>query len=151
MSVRTQTRVSSLYETDFAEWLDVTGRLLREHRFDELDVEHLIEEIEGMSASERHEMNSRVRVVLLHLLKWRYQPEKRGPSWRSTLAVQRIELADRLETSPSLRRSLARSMPKVYRTAVNLASIETGLPAATFPSECPFTPAEVIDPGFLPE
>lgn len=151
MSVETPTHVASLYESDFAEWLDETARLLRERRLNELDLEHLIEEIQGMSATERHEINSRVRIVLLHLLKWRYQPERRSRSWRSTLVVQRDELADRLETSPSLSNALRRSIPKVYRTAVDLASIETGLPPETFPGECPFTPAQVLDPGFLPD
>ena len=89
MRVKAPTRVSRLYEKDFAEWLDVTSRLLREHRLDELDLEHLIEEIEGMAARERREIGSGVRVVLFHLLKWKWQPEKRSPSWRFTLAVQR--------------------------------------------------------------
>lgn len=151
MSVNSPSIVSTLYDTDFAEWLDITLAALREHRLEHLDLPHLIEEIEGMSASERHEINSRVRVVLLHLLKWRYQPDKRSRGWRSTLALQRDELADRLETSPSLKKTLIASMSKIYGRAINAASIETGLPITSFPAECPFTLAEVLDPGFLPE
>lgn len=149
MSVKSPSPASSLYEQDFAEWLDHTARLLRDYRLDEVDVEHLIEEIAGMSASEKHDINSRVRVILLHLLKWHYQSAKRSRSWLSTITVQRAEIRDLLKRSPSLKLALGSAV--AYRDALDLAMIETGLPAATFPSECPFTPAEVLDSGFLPD
>lgn len=73
--------------------------------------------MEGKAANERHEIRSRVRMVLLHLLKWKWQPDKRSPSWRSTLTVQGAEIGDRLEASPSLKASLQSSFPGVYRSA----------------------------------
>jgi len=140
----------SLYDEDFAAWTAVTARLLRARRLAEIDLEHLAEEIEDMGKSQGRELHSRFRVLLVHLLKWQRQPQKRSRSWRSTIDTQRVELRDLLRQSPSLRRRLPASLPEVYRDAVRAAGIETGLAARSFPRECPFQLEHLLDQDFLP-
>jgi hypothetical protein len=140
-----------LYDTDFAEWAAETARLLRAGRLDQVDLEHLAEEIEDMGKNNRREVQSRLRVLLAHLLKWRQQPQRRSKSWRSTIATQRVELHNIFRQSPSLRAGSAEAMADVYRDAVEQASIETGLASRAFPRACPYTVEEILDRKFFPE
>ena len=146
-----QPSVSNLYDEDFAAWTSHTAHLLRAGRLADLDVEHLAEEVEDMGKSERREVLSRITVLLLHLLKWKFQPRKRTGSWQSTLASQRAELSRVFEDSPSLRNVFSKSLPAVYSDAVEQAAAETGLPAEAFPDGCPFSPDQIMDRGFLPD
>jgi len=90
-------------------------------------------------------------VLLVHLLKWKFQPAKRSGSWKTTIADQRDELQDLLEQSPSLRVTLGDAIPQAYRRAVRNASLQTGLSPGAFPSECPFSTPQILDDDFLPE
>ena len=140
-----------LYDQDFFAWTQETVRLLRARQFDRLDLEALIEEVQSMGGSQWREMDSRLLLLIQHLLKWRYQPKRRSRSWQSTLVIQRFELSRLLRQSPSLKPSLWESVVQVYPSAARSASAETGLPAATFPDACPFTPEQILDPDFLPD
>ncbi len=111
----------------------------------------MAEEIEDMGRSQGRETESRLRVLLVHLLKWRGQPQKRSRSWRSTIHGQRVELQSLFRQSPSLRRLLPESIREVYRHAVRGAAIETGLAAKSFPRECPFQIEQILDEDFLPD
>jgi len=142
--------VAKLYHQDFVEWARESARLLRSGRFDAVDVEHVAEEIEDMGISHEREVLSRLRVLIVHLLKWGCQPEKRSGSWRSTIDVQRTEIGDVLRRSPSLRGSLSGLTVEAYPGAVRRASMETGLSQNTFPAECPFSVAQLLDENFLP-
>jgi len=141
----------SSYAEDFLAWSEHTVRLLRARRFEEVDLENLIEEIESMGKSQQRELDSRLRVLLRHLLKWKYQPERRSTSWALTLDNQRFELDRLLRQSPSLRPVLTHSLADVYPAAVRTAALETRLPRDTFPARCPFTARQILDPDFLPE
>ena len=140
----------SLYGEDFAVWTSETARLLRERRFDEVDIEHIAEEIEDMGKRDKRELYSRLTVLTVHLLKWKYQPEKKSEGWRSTIAAQRTEIQLLLDDSPSLRR-FTRATGDIYSRALQLAIAQTGLPARIFPRECPFSPDQILDLSFLPE
>ncbi len=142
---------STLYDEDFFAWTQETACLLRAGRLQEIDIAHLAEEIEDMGKSERRERDSRLTQLILHLLKWRYQPERRSASWKATITVQRIEILDLLDDSPSLRRSLQEAVAKAYGNAVSIGSTETSLPPDRFPAECPFTPDQILNRDFLPE
>lgn len=142
-----------LYEHDFYLWLQTTANLLKNKRFDELDITHLVEEIESMGRSERRELKSRLKLILLHLLKWQYQPQMRpfyGNSWVSTIVTQRSDLIFLLEDSPSLKGLLEETWKDCYRIARRDAIKETGLSEETFPVDCPFELAEVLNPDYLP-
>ena len=133
-----------LYDADFYEWCMTTATLLRGGRINEVDLEHVAEEIEDLGRSQRHALDSRTIVIILHLLKMRYQQERRTRSWEKTIVTQQIAIADLLRQNPSLRRFLAKTPDSVYDSAVKLAASETGLPRETFLSSCPFTPQEVF-------
>jgi Domain of unknown function DUF29 len=141
---------ASLYDEDFAAWTSETARQLRAGRFAEIDIEHVAEEIEDMGKSEKRELLGRLTVLVTHLLKWKWQADKRTASWQSTMATQPAEIQRLLRQSPSLSGVIAASVADVYPDAVESASIETGLPAPTFPEKCPFSVDEILQRGFFP-
>ena len=140
----------SMYETDFYLWTQEQATLLREGRLDELDVPNLVEEIDSLGRSQRHELRSRLRVLLMHLLKWHYQPERRGPSWESTISEQRIHIEELLSDSPSLMTQVPTILPHVYALSRQSAHRETRLPLSTFPETCPYAVEQVLDDTFWP-
>ncbi len=140
------------YEKDINAWANEQARLLRAGRFDLLDVEHIAGEIEDVGKSEQRELASRMAVLLAHLLKWKYQPERRGASWEKTIKAQRKEISYGLEESPSLRPKLQepRWLDMVWARAVAQAVNETGLDC--FPDECPWAVQdEVLTETWLPD
>jgi len=138
------------YEVDFFEWTQSTAELIRQGRLAEVDLEHLAEEIESMGKRDRREVQSRLIVLLTHLLKWEFQPEMRKTSWRSTIREQRKQVRLVVGDSPSLGRLPREDLPALFRSAVEDAIEETGLDANHFPSSCPYTPDQVLDSDFLP-
>lgn len=145
-----KTRTNDLYEADFYGWTQEQARLLRERRFDDLDLENLVDEVESVGSSEKREIRSRLKVLLVHLLKWRFQPGLRGASWRRTIREQREILTDIVQGSPSLRDYLLQTVRTAYVGATVTASEETGLAIGIFPDDCPFAADEVLDPEFFP-
>ncbi len=143
--------VEELYEQDFFEWTVRNAELLRARRFAEADLEHIAEEIEDMGKSERHELRSRLRVLVSHLLKWKLEPNHRGRSWKATIDVQRDELVHLLRQMPSLRRYLRDQLPEVYPVAVKGAIAETDLPDEVFPPACPFSLEQILEADFFPD
>ncbi len=141
---------SPLYDSDFFAWSREQAELLRSGKLALADIENIAEEIESMGRTEKRELVSRLSVLLLHLLKWRYQPGKRGPSWEASIRVQRNRLADHLDDNPSLKPLLPQALTSAYRDAALDAVAETGLPGATFPAACPWAVEQVLDGGFWP-
>lgn len=142
---------SSLYERDFYAWANEQAALLRAGKLTQADIEHIAEEIESMGKSEKRELVNRLSVLLMHLLKWQFQPSVRGTSWRLTVEEQRTRLADHLEDNPSLKSSLSASIEAGYRLAVLGAARETGLDRQIFPSTCPWSFEQIMNEGFWPE
>lgn len=142
---------AALYDLDYAAWLERQAQLLREGKLSELDAEHLIEELEMDVGNERREIYKRLRVLVGHLLKWKYQPEMRSSSWAGTIRVQRKDIAKILRDSPSLNRFLNAEMTEAYEDAVELAIYDTGLPAILFPNASPFTVSEALNKDFWPD
>jgi len=138
------------YEQDFYAWTQRTAELLRAGRFAEADIEHVAEEIEDMGRRDLRELNSRVKVLMTHLLKWQTQPKRRSRSWAATIATQRDELDGLLAQSPSLRPRLAGGLESNYHQAVKLAAAETGLGKEAFPASCPYRVEQLLDDDFLP-
>lgn len=140
------------YEQDVVAWANEQARLLRAKRFDLLDIEHLAEEIEDVGKSEQRELANRMAVLLAHLLKWKFQPERQGNSWAATIRNQRRVLARALEETPSLKGKLSDPgwWEFVWVDALNNATSETGMLYEAFPETCPWTIAEVFDQDWLP-
>jgi len=143
--------VEDLYEQDFFVWTVRNAALLRAGRFAEADLKRIALEIEDMGKSERHELRSRLRVLLSHLLKWKFQSSGRGRSWKATIRVQRDELLHLLRQMPSLRRYLRDQLSEVYPVAVEGTIAETNLPDDAFPSACPFSFEQILDADFFPD
>jgi hypothetical protein len=141
---------SSLYERDFYAWANEQAALLRANRLGQADIEHIAEEIESMGRSEKRELVSRLIVLLLHLLKWKYQPALRGASWRSSIRVQRISIESHMQDNPSLKAVLPAAIAEAYRVAKIEAEDQTGLPESTFPAACPWTFEQMADEDFWP-
>jgi Domain of unknown function DUF29 len=142
---------SHLYDQDFYLWIETTANQLKEGNFAEVDLANLIEEIETMGRSEKRALESNLVVLLMHLLKYKYQSEKRTNSWLSTIFEHRRRLQKTLQDSPSLKNYLSDVFGECYQDARKLAAIETGLSLATFPIESPFTGDECLNQDFLPE
>jgi hypothetical protein len=140
----------SLYENDFVHWIDATVEHLRNRDYAAVDWENLIDEIEDMSRRERKALKSNLIVVLLHLLKWEFQPEYRTGSWRGSIREHRRRITEDLKDSPSLVPYLQERWAECYESAREQAADETDLPLATFPTECPYTSDQVLDSKFLP-
>jgi hypothetical protein len=141
---------SPLYESDFYAWSREQAELLRAGEIDKADIEHIAEEIDSMGTTEKRELISRLNVLLLYLLKWRYQPGKRGPSWEASILNQRDAIADHLDDNPSLKPLVPKALASACRTARREAVVETGLAGSTFPEACPWTVEQVMDGGFWP-
>lgn len=139
----------SLYDRDFYLWIQATAQQLKEGKFNEIDIPNLIEEIESMGRSEKRELKSRLIVLLMHLLKWQYQPEKRSESWRSTISEQRICIEGLLEDSPSLQPLISEVLDDCYQKARLKASEETGIKLNFFPKGSPFTLEETLQASLL--
>jgi hypothetical protein len=138
------------YNTDFYAWLLTQAARVRAKAWDTLDIDNLAEELETLGRSERHAVWSHLRILLLHLLKWAYQPERRGRSWRGSITRARQNLARRLRQSPSLGAELPDFTAEAYADARRLAADQTGNPLATFPETCPWSPDQLMDLDFLP-
>ena len=138
------------YHQDFYGWTQEQARLLKEGRINEIDLENLLEEIESMGKSEKRELESRLEILLMHLLKWLYQPNFQGKSWELTIREQRAKTIRHLKENPSLKAKLVESFGFAYEDARMWAARETGLSLDIFPESCPWSFEQVIDPGFFP-
>jgi len=145
--------MSTLYDEDFYAWTQQQALLLQEGKWHDADVPNIAEELETLGRSERHALESRLEVLVTHLLKWRYQPEfrTRSRSWRLTILEQRRRLLRLLAVSPSLCPVLAAVLHESYPYARRMAQEETGLALVTFPEACPWSMAQVLDSDFWPE
>lgn len=140
----------SAYDADFALWTAEQGALLRAGKLDRVDLENVAEEIEGLGRSDKYEIESRLSVLLMHLLKWQFQPAQRTNSWKATIRDQRYFIKRKIADSPSLARHPAQTLLARYDVARPQASGETGLPEAVFPEACPYSAEQVLDDDFWP-
>lgn len=144
---------AALYDQDFYAWAQEQATLLRQGAWQELDVAHIVEELESLGRSERKEVRSYLEGLVLHLLKWCYQPAYRleSHSWRDSIEENRARIPDCLQDSPSLRPQLPILLRECYPHARRGAARETRLPREAFPEVCPWTVEQVLDADFWPE
>jgi Domain of unknown function DUF29 len=148
--IKTKTRPATAYETDFHAWARDQAERLRAQRYNELDWENIAEEIETLGRSEKREIESRLGVLVVHLLKWSRQPQQRKSGWRATIIEQRHRLARGAKENPSLADYPAPMLAEEYELARLKAADETGLVEEVFPETCPLTIKQVLDPDFWP-
>jgi hypothetical protein len=139
-----------LYEADFYTWALEQAALLRERRFDELDLENLREEVEDLGRRQADELGSRYATLLQHLLKWEFQPERRSNSWAGTIGRSRRKIAEHVAANPGLKPRRADLFANAYADGRADAAIETNLPLEHFPAENPYTLDQATDEEFWP-
>ncbi len=142
---------ATIYQQDFLLWLQQQVELLQQGRLAELDMNNLVEELESMGINQHHQLLNRLRVLLMHLLKWQFQPSHRAGSWKGTIVEQRERLWQLLKTSPSLKAQIAEKVTESYHGAIKRAAAETDLPNSTFPKVCPYTLEQILDEDFYPD
>lgn len=143
--------MSTAYQTDIVAWANEQAALIRLGKIDQMDLEHIAEEIEDVGKSEQRELESRMAVLLAHLLKWQYQPDRRSTSWQRTIKEQRKRVLIRLKQTPSLKNSLSDQdwLASAWSDAVTWAIDETGI--VNFPDDMPWSVELVLANDFLPE
>lgn len=143
--------MSEKYLTDFSSWINQTAQLLRERRWHEIDVPKLIEEVEDLGKSERRGIVSQLTRLLLHLLKWQYQPQRRSDSWLDSVTDARTQIELTIEDSSSLKNYPAEQLEASYQRARRQAAKQTGIEIAVFPEVCPYSIELVLTENWLPE
>jgi len=140
-----------LYDVDFYAWIQQRANVLKAGDFDRLDMDNLIDEIESMGKSEKRELESRLEVLLTHLLKWQFQPDFRGKSWQLMIKDRRKRITKHLKENPSLKSVIPETYVEMYDYAVTAAAKETGLDESIFPAECLWTFDQAMDASFWPD
>lgn len=140
-----------IYNRDYCLWVELMMQLLREGKLTQLDIPHLLEELDDMSGSQRDALESNLEIILMHLLKYCFQPQLRSRSWLLTIFEHRNRLKKDFKRSPSLQCYYQDIFSECYQTARKMASIETGLPICDFPETIPFTPEQALDIDYLPD
>lgn len=143
--------LSILYEQDYYLWLEATAKLLREGQLSALDAVNLLAEIEDMGRSEKRAVYSNLKILLMHLLKYKYQPEKRSNSWMASIVEHRQRLKKAFKESPSLKPYLTEIFNECYQDARELAAAETGLGIDAFPVEPLLTSEATLNSDYLPD
>jgi hypothetical protein len=133
-----------LYDRDFALWVEAQVAAIRAGDPGAIDIENLIEELEGLTKRDERALGAQLKRVMTHLLKQRYQPERASRSWQDSIANGREEILDILDQSPSLRRTLPAQMTRMYPRPVAQAARDTRLAIGDFPEQPPFTLSEVL-------
>lgn len=139
------------YEQDFYGWTKEQAALLRAGRLTDLDITNLIEEIETMGRSEKRALESRLSVLLCHMLKWHYQPTRRGNSWNYTITEQSLKFKKVITENLGLKPEIQKIIKDAYEYAFLKASYETGIRLDLFPTECPWSYEQLCDKEFYPD
>ncbi|MEC4986954.1 MAG: DUF29 domain-containing protein, partial [Oscillatoria sp. PMC 1068.18] len=142
--------MSNLYETDFYAWTQTQAKLLQLGNFSKLDLPNLIEEIVSLGKQQRQELRNYLSILLGHLLKWHFQPEKRSRSWLATIRIQRRDILRLLRDNPSLKSYQEEALAEAYQNGRDLAVKETNLPFSTFPQDCPYSLEEILGDRYYP-
>jgi hypothetical protein len=142
---------TDLYNKDFVAWADQQALLLEQKRWSELDLVNLLEEVRDLGNRHRDALESHLTRLLMHLLKWQYQPKKRSNSWLLTIKDARRQIAKLIRKHPVLSVHLEKVWLECYLEAREVAVDETGLLIATFPLDCPYTLEQLLEQDILSE
>lgn len=150
---------STLYDKDFYAWIYHNIELVKAKKWDDIDTDILIDELESMAKRDRHELVSHLMILIAHLLKWQFQfkqlskkwQEFDGKSWQRSITEQRIQIQEQLKMSPSLKSYFNEAIDKAYPNALKMAIKETKLSQTTFPDTCPYSIEQLLDDDFYPQ
>ena len=140
-----------LYDKDFYLWTELTAAHLKSRQFEQVDLDNLIEEVESLGRNARDKLIISLKVLLAHLLKWQFQPDKRTKSWKDSIFRERANIDEYLEDIPSLKQFLVDEwIEKAYRRGLRTAINETEMDESVFPKQCPYSLEQIWDEDFLP-
>jgi hypothetical protein len=142
--MKNDAKSQSAYDQDFFLWTQNTARAIQAGRFDEIDRAALADEVESLGKRDRREVESRLGVIVLHMLKAKHQPQRQTRSWQTSINRERKKLAAVLKDSPSLKAQLPELLESAYKSACREAADETGINLQTFPETCQWSVAEII-------
>lgn len=140
--------MTNLYTTDFYGWTQEQVNLLRQRKLDYIDIDNLVEEIESLGKQQQQELKNRLGVLIGHLLKWQYQPNRRSKSWKYTIQEQRLQIIDLIEQNPSLKPYQEEAISKAYQLGLLLVGRETPINPKTLPQQCPYSFEQIMDISF---
>lgn len=144
-AVREEAKRPAAKEADLYSWARRQAELLRAGRLSEIDAAAIAEEIDDVGEEQYDKLESALRVLLLHLLKWDHQTSMRSRSWTLTIREQRRRAERQLRKNPGLRSQVEEALGAAYEDARIEAASETGLPLSVFPARCPFEYAELME------
>ncbi|MGE0037363.1 MAG: DUF29 domain-containing protein [Xanthobacteraceae bacterium] len=139
---------SRAYERDFYTWSQEQARLVREGRWDAVDRENVAEEIESLGRTEFAKLESALRVLLVHILKWDHQPQRRSKSWIISIKDQRIAFERVLQDNPGLKSRQDEVLVRAYERARLQAAEQTGLDEDRFPETCAYSWDDIAGRSF---
>jgi hypothetical protein len=142
-----------LYDQDFVAWVDKTAQILRNRQFNELDLEHLIEEVEDMGGHIKRELTNRLAQLIAHLLKWQFQPvahDHYGRSWKGSIVEQRYQIERLIKKNPSLKPFIAEAYGDSWELGRIIAARETGYDLPVFPEQPTFSYEQAMQEEWLP-
>lgn len=143
--------MNKLYETNHELWLTYQQEFLKNHNWNNLDIDNLIQELEGLNRSNKRELKSYMTVLIAHLLKWEYQPLLRSRSWSASIKNSRTSIVELLEDHPSLKNQLSQILSSAYINSVEWAAEETGIKVSLFSKECLYTVEQLLDKNWFPD
>jgi hypothetical protein len=132
------------YDTDFYSWSLEQARLLRESQWAQIDRDKVAEEIESLGGEQFNKLESALRLLLIHMLKWDHQANRRSRSWILSIESQRVEVEHVIADNPGLKPRIAEAVTRAYRRARIEAANETGLEKAAFPDACPYSFQDIM-------
>lgn len=144
------TDLKAVYEIDGYQWLQKTIELLKSKRFNELDLENLIEELEDLGSEKRNAVESLLEQIIRHLLMcqyWLEEAEYNHNHWRAEIIGFRNQIERRL--TANLRNYLAARLPQIYQAALRYVRQKTGF-QVDLPEECPYNLEQLLDIDWLP-
>jgi hypothetical protein len=136
------------YDNDFYSWSIEQARLLREGQWAQIDRENVAEEIESLGREQFNKLESALRVLLIHMLKWDYQADRRSRSWALSIESQRVEIEHVIADNPGLKPRITEAVTRAYRRGRIEAANETGLDTTVFPDACPYSFQDIMSRGF---
>jgi hypothetical protein len=141
------------YETNIVAWANEQAWLVRNKKFELLNIEQIAEEIEDVGKSEQRELASRMAVLLCHLLKWQYQPARQGASWKAAIKTQRERVKRRLNQTPSLKKCLTDSewLADAWDDARDATEKKIEISYEKFPEQCSWTIEDILSDNWFPQ
>jgi len=143
--------LTELYDRDYLLWVEENLRFLKSGEYEKLDWDNFLEEVEDMGQRHKDALESNLKVLLWHLLKWKYQPDLRSGSWRGSIVEHRQRVLKALKKMPSLKNHMLEVFEDAYRDAIEVASAETGQDLRTYPHECEWEIEQILEKGWLPD